>query len=161
MRGLVCVLVWSTFVAGCSKVGFGTQSSSSTSSSNGSLSTGNPQVIDTSNPVASIIAQPCTLDTNCLVEFVLSAPVQYDFSFDWKTNDSAYGTPAPAGDPPYGEAGVDYVSTSGRADFPAGTTTVKVYVKNINPGINAISIGIEMESCSYNELLSNCSDYFR
>ena len=96
-----------------------------------------------------------------MVRFVLDEPVSGVFEFDWKTNDTLFQTPEPAGATyQYAQAGVHYLSTSGHAVFQPGETEKIVYVQNINPYSYEIVIGIRMSVCQYNTALGNCTSFF-
>lgn len=112
-------------------------------------------------PKVQFIGPPCIRLTDCSVTFKLDKAYAKQTEFDWKTNDSLYGTPPDPGQPPWGEAGVHYVSTSGHVVFAPGETEHTVYIKNINPDPTlAISIGVLMSMCTYESLLESCQKFF-
>lgn len=100
--------------------------------------------------------------SNCLVQFKLKNAITVPFSFNWYTDDSLYGTPAPAGYYPYGRAGVDYISNAnnpGLVTFTPGQTEINVYVQDINNGGSAITIPILTFNCMVNGVIGDCADY--
>jgi hypothetical protein len=119
----------------------------------------------TANPAAlpkiQFIGPPCKQQSLCMVRFVLDAPVSGVFEFDWKTNDTLFQTPEPAGATyQYAQPAVHYISTSGHAVFQPGEIEKDVYVQNINPYSYEIVIGIRMSVCQYNTALGNCTSFF-
>lgn len=90
----------------------------------------------------------------------------YATELDWKTNDTLFGTPPPAGLSPWGKPGfpgdltAQYVPTSGHVVFPAGTRDQTVYVRNINQQNVPITIGVIMTNCVYDTLLESCQKFF-
>ncbi len=117
-------------------------------------------------PKVQFIGPPCRRLTNCVVTFQLDKAYPRATEFDWKTNDSLYGTPPQSGLPPWGKPGLpgdltaQYVPTSGHIVFSAGETQATVYVRNINQQDVTISIGVLMNNCSYNTLLESCQKFF-
>lgn len=136
-----------------------TGGTTTTGTGNGNGSTG--LGVANNLPHVTLQAPPCNPMSNCVVTFVLTAPAQYTFEFNWQTNDRLYQTTPPAGDPPYGQPNVQYVPVAdGTITFQAGETTQTGIVKDINPDNTAISIGLTMFDCSYNGVVGPCNDYF-
>jgi hypothetical protein len=117
-------------------------------------------------PKVQFIGPPCQRLTNCVVTFQLDKAYSHTTEFDWKTNDSLYGTAAAPGLAPWGKPGypgdstAQYVPTSGHVSIAAGQTQATVYVRNINQQDVTISIGVLMSSCAYNTLLESCQKFF-
>lgn len=105
-------------------------------------------------------APPCQAQSECLINFDLQSAVSEPFSFNWKTNDTLYGTPVPSGQPPYGQPGVQYVPTGGTVMFPAGVTHEQVFVHDINPQDTPIQIGIVMTNCMFGTSVFDCASAF-
>lgn len=117
-------------------------------------------------PKVQFIGPPCQRLSECAVTFQLDKAYPSQTEFDWKTNDTLYGSPPQAGLPPWGKPGqpgditAQYVPTSGHAVFPAGVTSITVYVQNINQQDTAISIGVLMSNCMYASLSYSCQSFF-
>ncbi len=96
----------------------------------------------------------------CLVTYTLNAAQTQPFSFTWHTNDTLFGTPPPTGEPPYGQANVDYIPMGGMVTFAPGVTVQNVFVQDINPGTNAITIGVVMSNCNFGGAAFDCAMAF-
>lgn len=113
-------------------------------------------------PKVVFVGPLCQPKTNCLVEFDLKQAMPKNVDFDWRTNDTLFQTPVPAGaDYLYARPNYHYVPTSGHITFLAGETKKQVYVQNINPDLTKIVIGVRMSVCTYGGNLHNCvPDFF-
>lgn len=111
-------------------------------------------------PKLQFIGPPCMRLTNCSITFRLDKAYSAQTEFDWHTDDTLYGTPAPAGQYRWGHAGYEYVSTMGHVVFAPGQLEQTVYVRNINPENVAISIGVIMSACTYSTLREDCRKFF-
>ncbi|MBX3022205.1 MAG: hypothetical protein KF799_11070 [Bdellovibrionales bacterium] len=111
-------------------------------------------------PKVEFIGPPCIRLTNCQIKFKLDKAYPGPTEFNWRTDDTRFGTATAPGQPMWGKAGYHYVSTSGHVVFPAGTTEQIVYVRNINPDNVTISIGVTMTQCTYSGLYESCQKFF-
>jgi hypothetical protein len=96
----------------------------------------------------------CVRDFNysfnpCPITFKLKQAMIYDTDFDWHTNDTAYQNLVPPVGKIIANPNVDYYSTGGHIHFPAGQTSVTVYVNNRSPYPQQILIYFIMSSCKY------------
>lgn len=111
-------------------------------------------------PKISFVGPPCTRGTACAAAFQLDKAMPFDVSFDWRTNDTLYTTPVPAGQPIYGQPNVHYVPTAGTALMKAGSTSFPISIQNINPYNISIVIGVVMTNCYYGNDPIDCSTAF-
>jgi len=155
----------------CNSVGFDQKSSSSNASSPTPTATTTPTtnpsgvggtIQQFNAPKYTISGPTCQANTQCLVQFKLLQPLSMTFALTWYTDDSKFGSAPPAGAPPYGQAGVDYISNENAPvtiTFQPGQTEIDQYVRDINATGNAISIPIETIDCSVGGIVGNCQDY--
>jgi hypothetical protein len=112
-------------------------------------------------PKIQFVGPPCQRGTQCLIEFVLDAPVAKIFEFDWRTNDNLYKSAVPAGATYiYGRPNYHYVPASGHIIFAAGETKKQAFIENINPDNIEIVIGVTMSLCTYGGNIGNCTSFF-
>lgn len=111
-------------------------------------------------PKVKFIGPPCERMTNCSITFELDKAYASQVEFDWKTRDDLFGKPVATGAYPWGQPDIQYIRTSGHVVFASGVTSATVYVRNINPQNQSISIGVEMNNCTYNTKLESCQKYF-
>lgn len=187
---LFVVLMTLSFSVGCSKVDFGKPSASGSSDATSTAESTNPAttsngsgnvanaggvpgvIVGAGNapadelPKVKFVGPPCQALSECAITFVLDKAYPGQTEFDWKTNDTLYGTAADPGLPPWGKPGqtsdpsAQYVPTSGHIVFTPGTTSLTVYVQNINRQATSISIGVLMSNCVYDRLLESCQGFF-
>lgn len=164
---ILLVTLFSYFAVGCRHVKFSNSPAVASSAKDvyniggdpGPITgTGNTPAADL--PKIQFIAPACQRGSDCLVTFQLDKAYPDQTEFDWETDDSLYGQAVPSGQAPWGQAGVQYVSTYGHVVFGPGTTSQTVKIRDINPQETAISIGVLMNNCVYNTLLEDCSKFF-
>lgn len=113
-------------------------------------------------PKVQFIGPPCQRLSNCEIEFRLDKPYAQQTEFNWRTDDQGKICAQSPALPPEvcAVANYHYVPNYGRVVFPAGVTSVKVFVKNINPENVAIRIDVLMTQCQYGPLFEGCSKFF-
>lgn len=113
-------------------------------------------------PKVQFIGPPCERLSNCEIEFRLDKAYAQQTEFNWRTDDQGTicGLQPPAAPLICARANYHYVPNYGRVVFPAGVTSVKVYVKNINPDNVAIRIDVLMSQCQYGNLFESCTKFF-
>lgn len=124
--------------------------------SNGGPNGGNSVVL----PKIQFIGPPCIRGSACSVTFRLTSPQSQNVDFDWRTDDTFYLSPAPAGQV-NAQPGVHYISTNGHITFYPGETERTVHVQNINPYSYAVTIGVVMSQCRFGGQAYLCSQFFQ
>lgn len=113
-------------------------------------------------PKVKFIGPPCERLSNCEIEFRLDKAYSEQTEFNWRTDDQGTicSLQPPTAPLICARANYHYVPNYGRVVFPAGTTSVKVFVKNINPDNVSIRIDVLMSQCQYGNLFESCSKFF-
>ncbi len=109
-------------------------------------------------PNISYYAPDCAPKSWCPVTFRITGGGA-ELTYNWKTNDTKFGQTPPAGVHPYGQAGVDYVSTYGVMTFtPGGSTTIVIQIQNISNQTTKFTIPLYFDKCLYAGKPINCPD---
>ena len=113
-------------------------------------------------PKVQFIGPPCQRLSQCEIEFRLDKAYADNTEFNWRTDDqgTVCSTEPPIAPEICGRPNIEYKPNFGRVVFPAGETSVKVYVQNINSANVPVRIDVIMSQCQYGTLSEGCSKFF-